>query len=227
MKNIDDIRKELFERQDSAYKKFNAALIPTVDQATVIGVRTPMLRSAAKTLSSEEAEYFMNRLPHTYFEENQIHAFLIERIKDFDGCMAALNRFLPYVDNWATCDQMCPKVLKKDLKTLSEQIERWMESEHPYTVRFAIGLRMKFYLDREFSPEHPKRIAAVRREEYYIQMMQAWYFATALAKQPQEIMPYFTDKGLSASVHRMAVRKGLDSFRITEEQKQILRQISI
>lgn len=227
MNAINAIRKQLFTLQDLPYRDFNAALIPTVDNDTIIGVRTPQLRAMAKNMAgSEDAALFMKDLPHKYFEENQLHAFLIEFIRDYDACIKELEQFLPHVDNWATCDQMCPKVFKKNLPRLSEQIQRWMQYDHPYTVRYAIGLRMRYYLDGAFSPEYPARIAAVDRKEYYIQMMQAWYFATALAKQPDTILPYFTTPRLAPAVRSMAIRKAIESRRINDEQKTFLRTIS-
>ena len=226
MNPTESIRKQLFTLADLPYREFNAALIPSVDKSTVIGVRTPHLRALAKSLAGTQvATAFLEDLPHRYFEENQLHAFLIETIREFAPCMERLECFLPYVDNWATCDQMCPSALKKDLTALSGQIETWMDAPHPYTVRYAIGLRMRFYLDDAFSPQFPKRIAGLDRKEYYVQMMQAWYFATAIAKQPGNILPYFVERKLSPEVERMATRKALESRRIPTEQKEDLRML--
>ena len=224
----ESLRLRLLALNDPEYKKFNTKLIPTVDAHTVIGIRTPILRKIAKELAQDGGvSFFLQDLPHRFFEENQLHAFLIETIRDFDRCLNETERFLPYVDNWATCDQMTPKALKKDLDRLSNTIDIWMESAHPYTVRFAVGLRIRFYLGEAFRPEQAQAVAQLNREEYYVRMMQAWYFATALAKRPDDIFPYLTEHRLSPTVHKMTVRKALESFRISEEQKQILRHLSI
>lgn len=220
------IQKRLFELQDLKYRDFNAKLIPTVDKDTVIGVRTPATRALAKELAgSQEAAEFMKVLPHEYYEENNLHGCLIEQIKDYNECIAELNRFLPYVDNWATCDMMSPKVLKKHLPELLEQIKEWMASEHIYTVRFGIEMLMRYYLDDQFTPEYLEWVADIRSEEYYLRMMVAWYFATALAKQYEETLPYIENRKLDQWTHNKAIQKAVESYRVTDEQKAYLRTL--
>ena len=182
---VRQVQKELFEMQDQAYREFHSRLIPNVDPAKIIGVRTPQLRSYAKQYAKRpEAADFLRQLPHEYYEENNLHAFLIEQIKDYEACVAEWNRFLPFVDNWATCDMTSPKVFKKYLPELLTQIRKWLDSRETYTVRFGIGMLMRLYLEPEtFSPEYPRWVTEVRSDEYYVNMMVAWYFATALAKQ--------------------------------------------
>lgn len=167
----------------------------------------------------------MENLPHEYYEENNLHGFLIEKIKDFDTCIAELERFLPFVDNWATCDMMSPKVLKKYPKELLDKIKTWIRSENTYTVRYAIGCLMNDYLEEQFSTDYLDMVAAVKSEEYYIQMMQAWYFATALAKQYEAVLPYLEERRLEPWVHHKAIQKAVESYRITPEQKQYLKTL--
>lgn len=220
------ITEKLFALRDEAYKSFNSALIPTVDPDTIIGVRTPALRALAKRLhGTAEAQRFMAQLPHKWYEENNLHAFLIEHIRDYDECTAATESFLPYIDNWATCDGFSPKVFKKHLPELLEKIKVWIDSEHTYTVRYAMGMLMRYYLDEEFSPEYPEMVATVKSEEYYIRMMQAWYFATALAKQYDAVLPYLTGHRLDGWTHNKTIQKAVESYRITPEQKAYLRTL--
>ncbi|MCI9076382.1 MAG: DNA alkylation repair protein [Dorea sp.] len=221
---IELVRGRLFELQDLAYRDFHAKLIPTVDQEKVIGVRTPALRKFAKEFGkSEEAGEFMKVLPHDYYEENNLHGFLIEGFKDYEQCICALDAFLPYVDNWATCDMMAPKVFKKHLPELEHKIDEWMVSEHAYTVRYGIGMLMRFYLDEEFRVEYLAKAAAVESEEYYVKMMIAWYFATALAKQYEAALPFIEERRLEKWTHNKAIQKAVESNRITAEQKKYLR----
>ena len=202
--------------------------MPTVTPDTVIGVRTPQLRAYAKEVfKSEYAEIFLSSLPHTYYEENNLHGFLIEKIKDYDLCIKHLNKFLPFVDNWATCDQLTPKIFKKHTDKLLKQIEIWINSEHTYTVRFAIKMLMAFYLDENFKPAYPKLVASIKSDEYYINMMIAWYFATALAKQYNETIPYLENKTLDKWIHNKTIQKAVESYRITDEQKTYLRTLKI
>lgn len=220
------IQTHLFNLQDLAYRDFQCRLMPTVAPESVIGVRTPYLRAYAKELAgSEAAAAFLRALPHAYYEENNLHGFLIEKIKDFDACIAALNAFLPYINNWATCDSVSPSVFKKHPEELLREIRRWLGSDHTYTVRFAIGMLMRFYLDEHFSPEYPKWIAAIRTQEYYVNMMIAWYFATALAKQYDTILPYLESKQLDVWTHNKAIQKAIESYRITPEQKVYLKTL--
>ncbi|MBQ2391428.1 MAG: DNA alkylation repair protein [Clostridia bacterium] len=222
------IVEQLFQLQDVAYKDFQCRLMPNIDRDAVIGVRTPQLRAFAKKIKgSKEAEELISQLPHRYYEENNIHAFLIETIKDYNECINALDLFLPYVDNWATCDMMTPKVLKKDLRALLSKIRVWIRSGHVYTVRYAIKLLMSFYLDDEFDVEYLDIVSSVCSDEYYINMMVAWYFATALAKQYEVTVVYIESKKLSPWVHNKAIQKACESFRITDDRKKYLKTLRI
>lgn len=223
-----DILSYLFEKNDDKYKEFNSKLLPTVDKNTVIGVRTPILRKLAKDLKDTVVmDSFLNTLPHTYLEENHLHGFLIETVTDFDKALCLIENFLPYIDNWATCDATRPKAFKKQLDTLYERIKVWIKSEHTYTVRFAIGLLLSFYLDDAFSKEHLKLVSSIKSEQYYINMMIAWYFATALAKQYKHTIPYIREQKLSQWTHNKTISKACDSFRIDEKTKSYLRTLRI
>ena len=220
------VRSRLFEMQDLKYRDFSAKLTPTVDPQRVIGVRTPDLRKYAAELSkTEDAAAFMATLPHFYQEENNLHGFLIERIADYDACIAALDTFLPYVDNWATCDSMSPKCLKKQLPRLTGEVRRWMASEQTYTVRFGIETLMRFYLDEAFDPVYLDWVADLRSEEYYVNMMIAWYFATALAKQWDAALSFIENRRLEKWTHNKAIQKALESDRIPGERKAYLRTL--
>lgn len=222
----EEIRARLFSLQDTAYRDFQVKLIPGMDAQKEIGVRTPELRKLAKELAKrEDIREFLNDLPHQYFDENQLHAFILSGEKDFEKCMEDLERFLPYVDNWATCDQTSPKVFRKHRKELLDAIRRWIESDHPYTVRFAIKMLMEHFLDEDFDPVYPEMVAEVRSEEYYIRMMIAWYFATALAKQYEAVLPYLEQKKLDVWTHNKTIQKAVESYRITEEQKIYLKSL--
>ena len=170
---------------------------------------------------------FLEELPHQYFEENQLQAFIISRIKDLNECMENLETFLPYVDNWATCDQMSPKIFKKHKEELLMHVKEWIESDKTYTVRFGVGMLMEHFLDDDFDPVYPEMVAKLRSEEYYVNMMIAWYFATALAKQYELVLPYLEDKRLDDWVHNKAIRKSIESYRITDEQKAYLRTLKV
>ena len=221
-----EILRELFQKQDVAYRDFQGSLIPTVKKERIIGVRTPELRAMAKALrGGDEAAEFLRRLPHLYFEENQLHAFLIEMISDFDACVAALDAFLPYVDNWATCDSMSPKVLGRNKEALRVQVDRWLASPHPYTVRYGVGTLMRWFLDGDFQPDDLCRVAALRSEDYYVKMMVAWYFATALAKQYDAALPFLETACLPQWTHNTAIQKALESRRLSPEQKQHLKTL--
>ncbi len=225
---IDEIRKRLFEMRDENYKDFNAKLIPNVDADTVIGVRTPALRKYAKELSKrEDIGEFISALPHKFFEENQLHGFIISEIKDYERCLSETERFLPYIDNWATCDQTLPKVFAKHTDELFPVIKKWLKSGHTYTVRFGIGCLMRHYLDDFFSEECLRLVADVAHDDYYVKMMAAWYFATALAKRYDETLPYIEEKRLETWTHNKAVQKAIESYRITDEQKKYLRTLKI
>lgn len=223
-----DIQKLLFRVADEGYKKFNSALIPTVDPQTVIGVRTPELRKYAREIAKTPAAAdFLRTLPHAYYEENNLHAYIIEGIKDFGEALSETERFLPYIDNWATCDTFTPKAFKKRPEELLVKIREWLGGGHTYTVRYAIGLLMSLYLDEAFDPEYPALVAAVKSEEYYINMMIAWYFATALAKQKDAALVYLTERRLSPWVHNKTIQKAVESNRIDGEFKTFLKSLRI
>ena len=223
-----EILQELLLMQDDRYRDFQSSLIPTVAKERIIGVRTPKLRAFAKRLrGSPEAEAFLRVLPHDYFEENQLHAFLIEEIRDYTTCISALNAFLPHVDNWATCDMMSPKVLGRHPEALRREITHWLASQHPYTVRYAIGMLMRWYLDAHFSNADLQAVASTESGNYYVKMMIAWYFATALAKQYDAAILYLQMPQLPPWTHNKTIQKALESNRITAEQKQYLRTLKI
>ncbi len=223
-----EIQRRLFELQDLKYKDFSSKLTPTVDPETVIGVRTPELRKLAKEYArTQQAEEFLKILPHRYFEENNLHGFLIETIRDYDSAIGALEAFLPYIDNWATCDLMSPKVFKKHLPQLYEKIKVWMQSGRTYTVRFGIGMLMSHYLDDAFRPEMPELVAAIHSEEYYINMMIAWYFATALVKRPDAVMPFIEERRMEKWTHNKAIQKAIESYRISDDTKAYLRTLKV
>lgn len=218
------LQARLFALRDPEYKAFQCKLMPTVDPAAVMGIRTPALRQFARAFAKEgRAEVFLSQLPHTYYEENNLHGMLISQMRDYDPTVKALEAFLPYVDNWATCDLISPKSFQKHPAPLLPQIRRWMASTHCYTVRFGIGMLLKFYLDEEFQPEQLAWVAAVSSGEYYVNMMIAWYFATALAKQYDAALPYIQEGKLDPWVHNKAIQKAIESYRVTDEQKDYLR----
>ncbi len=218
-----EIQKALISMGEAEYREFSSKLMPTVEKAKVIGVRVPLLRKYAKTL--ENYEGFLKELPHKYFEEDNLHGFLIEREQDFDRCIKLLDEFLPYIDNWATCDGTKPKVLKTQPKRLMTHIQKWIESEEVYTVRYAINLLMSIYLDENFDKKHLDMVAKVKSGEYYINMMRAWYFATALAKQYDETITYIEENRLDIWTHNKTIQKAVESYRISREQKQYLRTL--
>ena len=224
----EEIRERLFSQQDLKYREFQAKLIPTADTDSIIGVRTPLLRQMAKQLvKRKDISVFLNDLPHKYFDENQLHAFIISEIKDYDRCMEETERFLPYIDNWATCDQMSPKVFKKHRKQLPEKIKGWIASGQTYTVRFGIGMLMQHFLDEDYDPLYPNMVAQIRSEEYYVNMMTAWYFATALAKQYEEVLPFIENAQLDAWTHNKTIQKAVESYRITPERKEYLKSLKL
>ena len=223
---IKEIQKELFLLQDLKYKNFQSKLMPTIDESTVIGVRTPLLRKYAKEIAGTEKEKaIVNSLPHVYYEENNLHALMIQKIRSFDRCISELERFLPYVDNWATCDMMSPKVLKKDREKLMMYIKQWLKSEHVYTVRFAVKRLMDFYLDDFFSEEILLMVSQVNHEDYYVKMVCAWFFATALAKQYDSTIPFLTEHRLSPRVHNKTIQKAVESYRINDDIKAYLKKL--
>ena len=210
---------------ETEYKEFSAKLMPTVDKNTVIGIRIPLLRKLAKSLTDYDG--FLKDLPHKYFEENNLHAFLIERETDFERCIEKLDAFLPYVNNWATCDSMKPKVLKTDIQKLLLHIYRWINSKEVYTVRYGINMLMSFYLDEHFDENHLMLICNIKSDEYYINMMRAWYFATALAKQYDKTLPIIEQNMLDKWTHNKTIQKSVESLRITKEQKAYLKTLRL
>lgn len=228
MRTVAEIQADLFAMQDLPYRDFQSALMPAVPKERVIGVRIPALRRYAKDFAQDPAgrAAFLGVLPHEYHEENLLHAFLLEQERDFDAAISALDRFLQFVDDWSTCDSMNPRVLGKHRAELLPHIDRWLAAKDAFAVRYAIGLLMRYYLDENFDPAYPERVAALEREEYYICMMEAWYFATALAKQEAAILPYFEKGKLPEPIRRKAIRKALESYRIGDPLKTFLRTIS-
>ena len=234
----EEIRQSLFTLQDIKYRDFQMKLIPETNAENqepdvlpareIIGVRTPEIRKLAKEmLKREDTEVFLRDLPHRYFDENQVHAFIISGIKDYEKCMEELERFLPYVDNWATCDQMSPKVFRKHREELPAKIREWIRSGHTYMVRFGIGMLMQHFLDEDYDPSYAGLVAGIRSEEYYVNMMIAWYFATALAKQYDTILPFIEERRLDTWVHNKTIQKAIESYRVPEERKNYLRSLKI
>lgn len=225
---IRDVRKRLFEMQDTGYRDFHARLVPTGEKEKIIGIRTPILRKFAKEFGkTERSEMFLKVLPHQYYEENNLHGLLIEQIRDYDKCLKELERFLPHIDNWATCDLLALHMMKKHRDIFIREIYRWMESDKPYIIRFGISMLMRHYLDEGFKPEYPEKVATIRSEEYYVNMMRAWYFATALAKQYEKILPFLEEQRMDIWTHNKTIQKSIESYRITQEQKDHLRTLRI
>lgn len=227
MKNIESTVEDfLFKNQDVEYKKFQQKLINNIDPKRIVGVRTPALRSFAKEFSkTPDAADFLKILPHKYFEENQIHGFVIETIKDFDDAILQVQNYLPYIDNWATCDQIKPKSFKKNIAALYTKCKEWCASTKTYTVRFGIEMLMSFFLDENFSVEQAEIVSKIRSNEYYVNMMIAWYFATALAKQYDDSITFIEQNKLSVWVHNKTIQKAIESFRVTDEHKAYLRTL--
>lgn len=220
------IQDALFASQDPKYQCFQSKLMPTIPPECVIGVRVPVIRKMAKEFAAApDIGDYLNALPHRYYEEKCLHGYIIEKISTYDDTIEALNRFLPYVDNWATCDSMNPKSLKKEPEQLLKQIRVWLESNHTYTVRYAIGLLMRYYLDDRFDPEYLQLVASAENQEYYVNMMIAWYFATALYKQYDDTLEYFMKNELSVWTHNKAIQKAIESNRISTERKMYLKTL--
>ena len=225
---VQAVRAQLFGLQDETYRDFQSALMPTVPKEKVIGVRTPALRKLAKQLAgTPQAEAFLQALPHDYYEENNLHAFLIEAIRDYGTALAETEKFLPYIDNWATCDFPEPKCFRKNKKAVLEEVRKWIASTETYTIRYGIGMLMRLFLDEDFSPEYLEMAAGVQSQEYYVNMMIAWYFATALAKQWDAAVPYIEQHRLSDWVHKKTIQKAVESYRIPDERKRLLRGLRI
>lgn len=224
---VENVREQLFAMQDPGYKEFHCKLMPTVPPESVIGVRTPEIRKLARQLSKtpEAAETYLRSLPHRYYEENNLHGAIVSFLRDYRQTVAALEAFLPYVDNWATCDLISPQAFRKHPEQLPEQTRRWMDGRHVYTVRFGIGVLLGFYLDDAFRPEYLEWVSRVRSGEYYVDMMAAWYFATALAKQYDTALPWLEQGRLGVWVHNKTIQKAIESRRITAERKDYLRTL--
>lgn len=219
---------KLLALQDPEYKKFHSALMPTVNPDVIIGVRVPLLRKFAKDFAkTDDAAEFLNVLPHKYYEENNLHAFLIEQEKDFNCALSLTINFLPYIDNWATCDMFRPPVFKKNPEKLISYIYKWLGSDKTYTVRYAVGLLLSFYLDQNFRPEFLEKVSKIRSDEYYINMMTAWYFQTALVKQYDYALPYITGRRLSVWVHNKTIQKSVESLKISMETKNYLKTLRV
>ena len=220
------IQEHLVSMQDLSYRDFHAKLMPTIEKDRIIGIRVPALRAYAKEVSKTmEVEDFLRDLPHYYYEENNLHAFLIGMTKDFDTCLSQMEAFLLYIDNWATCDTGAPKVFAKEKEKLLPHIDRWLQSDHTYTVRYGINMLMRLFLDQDFKVEYAQKVAAVKSEEYYVNMMIAWYFATALAKQYDAVIPFLEQPVLEPWTHNKTIQKACESYRITPQQKKYLRTL--
>lgn len=222
------VESQLFSMQDLKYKEFHSALMPTVNPDVIIGIRVPQLRKFAKEFAkSADAAAFLEELPHKYYEENNLHAFLIEQEKDFARAAELTEKFLPQIDNWATCDMFRPKIFGKNPEKLLPYIYNWLKSDKTYTVRFAIGLLHSFYLDENFKPEYLELVSKIRSDEYYINMMVAWYFQTALVKQYESAIPYITGRRLPDWVHNKTIRKSVESLRVSKELKEYLKTLTV
>ena len=223
-----ELQQKLFELQDTKYRDFHSRLMPTIDKERIIGIRTPVLRKFATDFArTDMAASFLEELPHYYYEENNLHMMILSSIKDYNECLAGIQKFLPYIDNWATCDLPEPKCFTKHKEELLPVIREWIASDRTYTVRYGIGMLMRLYLDDDFKEEYLELAAGVRSEEYYVNMMIAWYMATALAKQWKSTILYITDRRLDVWVHNRTIQKAVESFRITGEQKDFLRTLRI
>lgn len=221
-----EIEERLFALQDLSYREFHSRLVPTVQKEKIIGVRTPTLRGYAKELAKHpQKELFLQRLPHRYYEENNLHGMLLAAMKDYEACVEGLDIFLPYIDNWGTCDMISPVSFKKNLSQLEEKVWQWLGSEHTYTIRFAVTVLMKYYLDEAFLPKYLSWAADVQSEEYYVKMSVAWFLATALAKQYETAVPFLLENRLDVWTHNKTIQKAVESYRISEETKAYLKSL--
>ena len=228
MAELTELQKQLFELQDIKYRDFHSKLMPETVKEKIIGIRTPVLRKFAKVFAgTPELEDFLQQLPHQFYEENNLHMMLITGIKDYPKCMEEVLRFLPYIDNWATCDLLVPRAFQRHLPELYEKILHWLSSSHPYTVRFGIGMLLHFYLEDAFCPDHLALVSQIRSDEYYVNMMIAWYFATALVKQYDATLPYLAQARLARWTHNKAIQKAIESDRIAPAQKVHLRTLKL
>lgn len=228
---IEEIKDYLLKNQDLQYKQFHSSLMPTINSEVVIGIKVPILRNYTKELLKkydiQSFIPFFKDLPHQYYEENNIHAFLIEKINNYDECLFQLEQFLPYIDNWATCDMLNPKVFSKNKDKLLKKINEWIKSSHTYTIRFGIGMLMRYFLDKDFNSSYLELVYSIKSEEYYVNMMKAWFFATALAKQYDATLPIIQNKKLDIWTHNKAIQKAIESFRVPAEHKQYLKTLKI
>ena len=228
---IEEIKDYLLKNQDLQYKQFHSSLMPTINSEVVIGIKVPILRNYTKELLKkydiQSFVPFFKDLPHQYYEENNIHAFLIEKINNYDECLFQLEQFLPYIDNWATCDMLNPKVFSKNKDKLLKKINEWIKSSHTYTIRFGIGMLMRYFLDKDFNSSYLELVYSIKSEEYYVNMMKAWFFATALAKQYDATLPIIQNKKLDIWTHNKAIQKAIESFRVPAEHKQYLKTLKI
>ena len=219
-----ELQRSLFELQDLKYRDFQSKLLPKTEKEKIIGVRTPILRKFAKEFAqTKEAQKFLQELPHQYYEENNLHLMLVTQIRDYKKCLKEVTQFLPYIDNWATCDLPLPKCFEKHKAELIVDVKNWIASNDTYTIRYGIGVLLRLYLAEDFKDEYPKLVSAVISDEYYVNMMIAWYFATALAKQWEAVIGYLKDRKLTEWLHSKTIQKDIESNRITEEQKAELR----
>lgn len=221
---MDSIKEKLFKLQDKKYQELQSKIIPNIDSSTIIGVRTPEIKKLAKEVVKGDYKPFLEELPHKYYDENQLHAFIISEIKDYDECIKYINEFLPYIDNWATCDTLIPKVFKKNTDKLIIEVKKWIKSKDTYTIRYGIGTLMRFYLNDEFKEEYLELVSKIKSNEYYVNMMIAWFFATSLAKQYDSTIKYIESNKLDTWVHNKTIQKAIKSYRITDKQKDYLRK---
>lgn len=221
---MDSIKEKLFKLQDKKYQELQSKIIPNIDSSTIIGVRTPEIKKLAKEVVKGDYKPFLEELPHKYYDENQLHAFIISEIKDYDECIKYINKFLPYIDNWATCDTLIPKVFKKNPDKLIIEVKKWIKSKEDYTIRYGIGTLMRFYLNDEFKEDYLELVSKIKSNEYYVNMMIAWYYATALAKQYDKTIKYIENNKLDTWVHNKTIQKAIESYRITDKQKDYLRK---
>lgn len=225
---LNEIKKNLFKYQDKKYQKFESSLIPNIEKKLIIGVKTPILKNMAKEIiKADLSDKYIKMLPHKYFEENQIHSFIISESKDFDECIKNINNFLKYVDNWATCDQLCPKIFKKNKNQLLIHIKKWINIKKTYYIRFGIKMLMSYFLDEDFDKKYLKMVSSIKSDEYYVNMMIAWYFATALAKQYDDTIVYLEKYKLSPWVHNQTIKKAIESYRVSENNKKYLRSLKL
>ncbi len=221
------ITRLLFDNADAEYADFAAKLAPGISRDAVIGVRLPIIREIAKKADEESVRAFLSELPHKYYDENIMHSVLLTRIKRYDECVAETEKFLPYIDNWAVCDIISPSAFKKNKADLLCRIKKWISSEETYTCRFGVKVLMNYYLDGDFKEEYLGYPATIVRDDYYVNMMIAWFYATALAKQYESILPYLEKKLLPRWVHNKTIQKAVESFRVTDEQKSYLKTLRI